>query len=170
MRIFFAKPAMIDHPSLPFKIAAKQVRVGEFKRALANYEIRGNNALYLQAQLDNEAIAGRIVTHVNLYDGLALAAEMNRQNPGHHYRLPTEAEWNAVLARPLLADSLHDGYWNWTATESAPGSGEYILRSLVGEMRYQSHPSFRYSSFALRLVEDKSDLGGVGLEPTTFSV
>jgi hypothetical protein len=150
-----AVPKMIDPPNLPFKIMADQFRTGLFLEYMRGIRFGGRSSIYLQSQLDDPERADKILVCVNLYDGIALAEKMNEHHPDRLFRLPTEAEWDSVLAEPLVADSLRGGFYNWTSTPLEPGRNEYILRTLANGNRNYSHPEDRFSNFALRLVEDK---------------
>ncbi|MFC1571195.1 hypothetical protein ACFL31_01420 [Candidatus Margulisiibacteriota bacterium] len=148
-------PEMIDHSELPFKVA-KGVATGEQIAALvlAGYKIEGHNERELNGIIADESRAGQGTGYISLLDGRKLAEELNRQNPGRKFRVPTEAEL-LKLNREVSNQLTDTDFWIWTETETKEDSGVFVLRRLFNGGRDDCDPGLRYSDLAVRLVEDK---------------
>jgi len=89
----------------------------------------------------------------SLLDGRAIAKEINEQNPGRKFRVPTESE--LLELNELLGNRLEGtGYWIWTETEHENYPGRFVLRHLDFVYRFNDYPEFRSDGSAVRLVED----------------
>jgi hypothetical protein len=147
-------PEVIDDPGLPFKVM-KGIATGGQIAALvkAGYKITGHGADNLKDVIADESNAAKGVGCVALLDGRALAKELNRQNPGRKFRVPTEPE--LLELNKVVGDKLSDSnLWIWTETETEANSGRFVLRRL-GFGNRLFHPELRCLNFAVRLVEDR---------------
>ena len=145
-------PEMIDHPELPFKVARGIATGGQIAGLVkAGYEITGQGADNLKDVIADESNAAKGVGYAALLDGRALAEELNRQNPGRKFRVPTEPE--LLKLNELVGDQLSGrDFWIWTETKYDDNT--FVLRLLSRDRRDLSLSGFRYDDCAVRLVED----------------
>jgi hypothetical protein len=146
-------PEMIDDPRLPFKVARGAATGGQLAGLVkAGYEITGHGADNLKDIIADEPNAAKVVGYVALLDGRALAKELNRQNPGRKFRVPTEEE--LLKLNELIGDQLSGrDFWIWTETKYDKDT--FVLRHLGYDDRYGGNPGDRDDDYAVRLVEDR---------------
>lgn len=146
-------PEMIDDPRLPFKVMKGIATGGQLAGLVkAGYEIRGDNADELKGVIADKSNAGKGIGYVALLDGRALAEELNRQNPGRKFRVPTEEE--LIKLNELVGDQLSGReFWIWTETKYDDVA--FVLRHLINVIRGSVNPEYRYDLHAVRLVEDR---------------
>ena len=91
----------------------------------------------------------------SLLNGRRVAAEINKQNPGSKFRVPTEPE--LLELNRLLGNQLEgSNYWIWTETKHESYSGQFVLRHRGYGRRFDASPDDHYNDLgAVRLVEDK---------------
>ncbi|OGC36529.1 hypothetical protein A2311_03310 [candidate division WOR-1 bacterium RIFOXYB2_FULL_48_7] len=148
-------PEMIDDPRLPFKVSRGVVTGGQIAWLVkAGYMITGCEADRLNAAIADESNAAKGVGYCTLLDGRALAEELNRQNPGRKFRVPSEPELiklNNLVGKQLSGTN----FWIWTETQNKRYPGTFVLCLLDSGLRNNDYPDFRNYYFAVRLVEDK---------------
>lgn len=101
----------------------------------------------------NIKVATSIVAGASKDDGDALAREINQQNPGRSFRLPTENELLTIFNKLNGQITGLDDYWIWTMDETSKDSGRFVLRILGNDDRDFSSPEYRYFRIAVLLVE-----------------
>ena len=127
-------------------IMRDELTVGLFKQLMEGYAIEGHNADQLIALLADDSKAGEALTYVSLIDAREFAKRLSAQT-GRKFRVQTEAEW--LQAK----DNLSGNYWTWTETKFDKST--FVLRHLFSADLDVSSPENRYSTGAVRLVEDK---------------
>jgi hypothetical protein len=150
-------PEMIDDPRLPFKVARGVATGGQIAGLVkAGYEITGNGADYLKEVIADESKAAKGIGYIALLDGRALAKELNRQNPGRKFRVPTDPE--LLKLNKVVGDKIsYRNLWIWTETETKANSGIFVLRRLAYAYRSAAEldPGDRNHHGAVRFVEDR---------------
>ncbi len=159
-------PKMIDVPGRPFRIMQSEATVGLFKQlADAGHEITTHSKGLLSAQLTKGASYDNALTHLNIFDGKALATTFSKHT-GRNFRVPTESELEEIRDAKEF-ESVRKGLsgknWEWTDTiyknpDVDPAStflrSYYILLSMGSPYRVASEPEVSYDNYAVRLVED----------------
>ncbi|MFH1347550.1 MAG: hypothetical protein ABIH22_02560 [Candidatus Margulisiibacteriota bacterium] len=152
-------PEMIDNPRLPFRVMKGVVTGRQIAQLVeAGYEIRGYNDNKLKDVIADESNAGKGIGYISLLDGRALAKELNRQNPGRKFRVPTDKELKKL--NRLVEDQISgfDYFWIWTETKY--DNKTFVVRFLdqslsEGDARQNKAPDYRECGGAVCLVEDR---------------
>jgi len=146
-------PEVIDDPRLPFRVMKGVATGGQLAGLVkAGYEIAGYGADNLKDAIADESNAAKGVGYAALLEGRALAKELNRQNPGRKFRVPTEEE--LLKLNELVGNQLSGTeFWIWTETKY--NDVTFVLRLLDDGFRSRNFPGSRDSVYAVRLVEDR---------------
>lgn len=147
-----AIPEMINVPGSSFSVMKGVVAGGQLAALVkTGYEIKGRGSATLKRIIADESNAGKGIGYMSLLAGRALAAELNRQNPGRKFRVPFNSE--LITLNEQVGEQLSDReFWIWTETEDR--GYLFVLRHLLEICRFNDYRAIHYSRNAVRLVED----------------